>query len=476
MIIIKTCIKYHNYNMNNNNLLVTRNKKQRVLNEYKTIFLDKKEDNLSHEMLRDIFIKELILDGSFNKPIIAFPIALQELKIRGSFNQELPEFPNTLRNLEIGGIFNKSIPALPQSLLSITLGGKFNKVLLSLPNNLKKIQIAGEFDKILPKLPESLFVLDITQNAISYNQPLPILPNNMQVLKLESPFFDHRIESLPNSLKELIIGGTYNHILPELPHKLEKLHLLGNYSNRIYALPDSLKQFYIGASYNNILPNMPNKLEHLLMTISRFYNYSLPYPKGFKFDLFCSFPFAKLDTDKFLNFHNTLIEIKAYLGNTLKMKNLLDAHFLVYDYKKNYITFNVSERQIITTNNYIEGVNVSLEYYDFIVNNVDIDKMVIYVNKPIDFLPKSLKYLEFKVKYFFDLPKLPDGLIKLDLSHVSNNVINKIKIPNSVINLITPKAKLENIKKVKSLKLNPGNMEKLFGNNSSFFGKSNFYL
>lgn len=466
--------------MNHLNLQKTNEpieKKQRSLNEYITIILDKKEDTLTEEMLNDILVKELVIDGYFNQKLVAFPIALQELKIRGIFNHELPEFPTTLKNLEIGGIYNSPLPVLPQSLISFKLLGKFNKPIVSLPDNLKKIQIAGSFDQILPPLPNSLIELDITQNAISYNKPLPFLPKNLQILKLESPFFfDYRIDTLPKYLKELVISGVYNHVLPDLPYKLEKLHLLGNYSHPIHSLPDSLKQFYIGASYANRLPLMPKNLETLLMTISRYYNYNLPYPNGFRFDLFCSFPFAKLDTIKYLNFHNTLIEIKTYLGNTLKMKNLLDAHFLEYDYKKNFITFNVSEKQIITTNNFIKGVNVSLEYYDFIVNNVDIDKMVIYVNKPIDYFPKSLKYLEFKVKYFFDLPELPDGLIKLDLSQVSTNVINKIKIPISVRNLITPKVKLENIKKVKSLKLNPGNMEKLLGNNSSFFGTKNFYL
>lgn len=462
--------------MNRPNSNESNKKKHRFLNEYITIILDKKEDTLTQEIIYDISVKKLVIDGTFNKPIIAFPIALQDLIIQGSYNQDLPEFPTTLINLVIGGIYNNPLPVLPQSLISIKLLGKFNKPIVFLPDNLKKIQIAGSFDQILPTLPNSLIEIDITQNAISYNKPLPFLPSNLVVLKLESPFFEFRIETLPMSLKELVIGGVYNHVLPELPHKLEKLHLLGNYSHRIYALPDSLKQLYLGASYNNRLPLMPKNLEILMMTISRFYNYSLPYPNGFTFDLFCSFPFSKLDTLKFLNFHNTLIEIKTYFGKTLKMKNMLDAHFLVYDYKKNFITFNVSEKEIITRNNFIEGVSVSLVYYDFIVNNVDIDKMVIYVNKPIDFFPKSLKYLEFKVKYFFDLPELPDGLIKLDLSHVSTNVINKIKIPNSVINLITPKVKLENIKKIKSLKLNPGNMEKLLSNNSSFFSKYNFYL
>lgn len=453
-------------------------KKHRFLNEHKTIILDKKDDHLSQELIYDISVKKLVIEGTFNKPLIVFPIALQDLIIQGSFNQDLPEFPKTLKNLIIGGSFNKDLGLLPESLNSLTLKGRFNKEISYLPRNLNVLQIAGSFNQILPELPDSLLEFDISQNAVSFNNPLPPLPNNLKVLKLESPFYEYPITQFPISLKVMVISGVYNHIIPNFPIELEKLHLLGNYSHKINYLPNTLKELYLGPSYNVPLPELPKSLVKLSMTISRYYNYNLPYPLWFEFDIFCSFPFAKLETRKFLDFHNTLIEIKTYLRNSLKMKNLLDAHFLVYDYKKNYITFNVSEKEIITTNNNIKGVSISSFYYDFIVNNVDIDKMIINVNKPFDYFPKKLKDLEFKIKYTYDLPELPSTLLKLDVSKLNKNIVNKLKIPESVQNLITPKVKLSNVKKLKSLKLSAGNIESLFENEKStgFFKNYNTYL
>lgn len=465
--------------MNRTKSYESNKKKHRFLNEHKTVILDKKDDHLSQEIIFDISVKKLVIDGAFNKPIIAFPIALQDLIIQGSYNQNLPEFPKTLKNLIIGGIFNKDLGLLPESLISLTLKGRFNKEISYLPLNLNVLQIAGSFNKIIPELPISLLELDITRHAISFNSPLPPLPNNLKVLKLESPFFEYPISMLPDSLKELVISGVYDHALPNLPVELEKLHLLGNYSHEIKYLPNSLQELYLGSSYKVALPELPKSLVKLSMTLSKYYNYSLPYPLWFEFDIYNNFPFAKLETRKFLDFHNTLIEIKTYMKNSVTMKNLLDAHFLTYDYKKNYITFTMSEKEIITTNDYIEGVSISLSYYDFIVTHVDIDKMIINVNKPLDYFPKTLKDLEFKIKYTYDLPELPNTLLKLDVSKLNKNVVNKLKIPESVQNLITPKVKLSNVKKLKSLKLSAGDIKSLFRNEFSegfFQNQNNTYL
>ncbi len=465
--------------MNRPNSNESNKKKHRFLNEHKTVILDKKDDYLSQEIIYDISVKKLVIEGGFNKQIISFPIALHELIIQGSYNQDLPEFPKTLKKLVIGGMFNKDLRLLPESLIFLTLKGRFNKEISHLPPNLTLLQIAGSFNKILPELPESLLELNINRNAISFNSALPTLPNNLKILKLESPFFEYPITRLPASLKVLIISGVYDHILPNLPINLEKLHLIGNYSHKINYLPDSLQELYLGSSYKVALPQLPKSLVKLSMTISKYYDYNLPYPSWFEFDIYSNFPFAKLETHKFLDFHNSLIEIKTHMKNSVTMKNLLDAHFLTYDYKKNYITFTVSEKEIITTNEYIEGVSISLSYYDFIVNNVNIDKMIIDVNKPFDYFPKTLKDLEFKITYTYNLPKLPNSLSKLNVSKVSKNVVNKLKIPESLQNYVTPKVKLSNVKKLKSLKLSAGDMKSLFRNEFSegfFQNQNNLYL
>ena len=84
-----------------------------------------------------------------------------------------------------------------------------------------------------------------------FNTPVTKWPSQLKTLKFEAwdyladgfCIFNHKLQNLPNELKELMLGTFYNQDINDLPDSIEKLYFARSthYTQPIYKLPKNLK-------------------------------------------------------------------------------------------------------------------------------------------------------------------------------------------------------------------------------------------
>lgn len=259
-------------------------------------------------------LTNLIFGIGFNKKINYYPPSLTHLVFGYFYSQPLENLPTGLRYLVLGDSFNCCLNNLPDKLEFLSLGEKYSHPIilpqslsslqieytmislvyeLSNHTNLTNLQIRGIYtcdDKNYIKFPLNLKKLEfynsykipqvipqsITHLALRYcfeqefnipfrvkylklvcgknQQILDNLPNNIEILYLDSYFSDGKLDNLPSSVKKIIFNRMcdYNNELNNLPSGLEFLQLPKHYKFEIINIPQKLKTLVCGREYSYI--------------------------------------------------------------------------------------------------------------------------------------------------------------------------------------------------------------------------------
>lgn len=174
--------------------------------------------------------------------------------------------PQSIKVLDTGK-FNNYIFNLPPLLTTLILGPNFNCPIFALPHSIQVIKLGSSFTYPLPYLPTNLLELHIhTINSHSFSH-ISSLPPFFRTLKvyshtpLECQSWDHFFISFPtnNNIATLHLYNVYVPPLYNLP-SLQNLRINGNVG---VVVPEGIKQLKLGGSYNLPLPNLPHNITHL---------------------------------------------------------------------------------------------------------------------------------------------------------------------------------------------------------------------
>lgn len=204
------------------------------LNRYENYKLPKLPNNLEHLIIRSFKDRELEIPPSvkylgiyvsFN--IKTFPENLETLILFLDQDRELPKFPTTLRHLTLVYLCNiSSLPKLPDELESLQIYHDINispsyKFPDNLPNKLQKLTC--DWYGNLQKLPDNLVELRLTDISPRKLDPLPELPQTLQILIL-SANYNHPLGKLPTALKTICFYS--NDLISVMPTNLQNIIVL----------------------------------------------------------------------------------------------------------------------------------------------------------------------------------------------------------------------------------------------------------
>ncbi len=227
----------------------------------------------------------IIKDMCWNNPIDKLPNRITSIKIYSDyFDQPVKNLPSELKILVIKsggidshGVFNKPINNLPNSLEDLVIySDNFDRPVNQLPNNLSKLYIGGKnsnFHHPVDNLPSGLQILCICSE--DFNQSLSFLPESLKLLFVEFHIENPDIlENLPQGLEILYYGFyagfAHNYTVNNLPNSLRELHLGSSFNNSIDSLPDSIEILCIGDEsnyFNTAINKLPRNLSCLYITV-----------------------------------------------------------------------------------------------------------------------------------------------------------------------------------------------------------------
>ena len=127
------------------------------------------------------------------------------------------------------------------------------------------------------RLPSTLTYLNFRFHRSS--RELPILPGGLKHLIFNSSTYDRQLPNLPDTLQTLELGDLYNNPLV-LPNSLRKLIMGLTYNCEIANWPQSLRILVLGRDYNHPLVNLPDRLGRI--TCGERFNSDIVIPVGLK--------------------------------------------------------------------------------------------------------------------------------------------------------------------------------------------------
>lgn len=218
------------------------------------------------------------------------PKNLKKLLLPHPFNQAIDNLPAGLISLTLGVHFDQPVDRLPHSLKHLKLIGEFDQPVDNLPPNLEKLVLGASFDQPLDRLPRSLKRLYLDEG---FHQPIDNMPSSLEVLHLGHRF-NHSVDKLPHSLLELDLGYEFDQPIDNLPPKLQRYFLFScsfrlfnfcfrlcfgfSFNRRLDSLPNSLRELYLGDAFREPLEKLPEGLTHL--TVGSNFKGPLTIPKS----------------------------------------------------------------------------------------------------------------------------------------------------------------------------------------------------
>lgn len=123
-------------------------------------------------------------------------------------------------------------------------------------------------------------------------------PSNLEVISYDSDNFDQPIDNLPDGVKMIIFGSTYNRpiikfpkellcvnfgfrfnsVISNFPEKLTCIIFGHNFNQLLPELPESLNTIAFGRSFSRTMPKLPDSLLKLLFHKESFFNEELVLP------------------------------------------------------------------------------------------------------------------------------------------------------------------------------------------------------
>jgi len=192
------------------------------------LFDTSKKYDESCSVLLETNMTHLTFGAKFNQSVDNLPYGITHLTFGNEFNQPIDNLPNSINFLTfkseyVSNKFNQLIDNLPNSITHLVLGYCFNKTIDFLPNSITHLTLGQKFNQNVDNLPINLKVLTFGMN---FNKPINNLPKTLEKISLRyTTNYQHLIENLPNSVKELDLGN-YSEIkkIKKLPDCLEKLY------------------------------------------------------------------------------------------------------------------------------------------------------------------------------------------------------------------------------------------------------------
>jgi hypothetical protein len=147
----------------------------------------------------------------------------------------VPAIPDTVTHLMLPAEYTHDIGNLPSQLEVLDTGYKYNKELGVLPATLEQLYIrrraddTQQYEHELGDLPDSLKVLHVANMTHS----LGGLPNSLKVLKIDGSNFNHSLGTLPDGLVELDLSTAvdFQQPLGILPQSLQTIKLHSGYAH-----------------------------------------------------------------------------------------------------------------------------------------------------------------------------------------------------------------------------------------------------
>jgi leucine-rich repeat protein SHOC2 len=180
---------------------------------------------------------------------------LRFLDVRHNQLAYLPVEMNKLSYLQFLIAYKNQIPRIPES-----LGDLDNLRVLNLSNNclqeLPETLVNCTLLRVLNVYANQIYHLPDFVNQFKYLNELNVSFNHLTYLKLDNLPQLRRLFAVGNGLKKISIA-------PDLPSKLEKLHL---HHNQLHNLPESIGNLYFLRElhlYNNQLTELPQSIQNL---------------------------------------------------------------------------------------------------------------------------------------------------------------------------------------------------------------------
>jgi len=322
-----------------------------------------------------------------------------------SLHLKVKQLPRSLTHLEVPQPVRWLVSDAdwPPLLSSLTLihGFAFASELPVLPSSLSVLRLVGTVPKL--ELPSSLQELDLFDS--NFNSPL----SHPTLQKVTFSYkFNHTISArdLP-SLRELSVGGAFNHPLDDLPASLTELILSDSeqqtYDHALDHLPSSLKRLEINRPYNLPLKRLPSSLSSLCIASSTFDQPLDQLPESLtEMDLLVAWLFNQpLDQ----------------LPHRLQVLKISEA-------------FNHPLDKLPPSLSYLEFCSFS--HFNKSLNRLPLSLRTLILpdrfNQALDHLPPSFQTLQFSFGSVFNQPldRLPDSLSCLRLGHNFNQPFSRL--------------------------------------------------
>ncbi len=229
-----------------------------------------------HQLVWPVGLQRLHLGDKFDMPIhrVNWPAGLQHIKFGISFNQPIyqVQWPNRLQSLEFGRYFNQTLEdaRFPVSLKQLCIGDHFQQSLHHIPFTLLVLEVKSHYsqhtihDVTWPIELHTLVITGIMADRVSETS----FPDSLRRLTLRFNSVQ-KLDTLrlPQQLEYLELGGLFDNQLPLFPNSLQHMRL--NSTSTYYRFthfPDSLRTLEFGDSFNQDLSDvqLPSALRVLI--------------------------------------------------------------------------------------------------------------------------------------------------------------------------------------------------------------------
>lgn len=266
-------------------------------------------------------------------------------------------------------------------------------------------------DKI-NQIPEHLMHL-VIEIIINNDSPLP---EGIKNIKVEESY-NKPLQKLPESLLKLDLGVKFNHSINVLPKNLQELILSDCYKKPLPELPKNLLKLDLKNNYTHFISKFPKKLEELnlggynkiIKSLNNLkvlnlgkYDKPLPYTRSF---------------------------IKKYYNDNKEEMTIIEKYFQILPNTLRKLIIGNNKRYIYRFPDKLEELVIDCDY-SFELPELPNSLLKLYFkglySKIITRFPDNLVLLVLSYDYNHPLPKLPNNLLILVLGHSFNHPLPEL--------------------------------------------------
>jgi hypothetical protein len=231
-------------------------------------------------------LKILGFGKNFNSSLNNLPNSIKILSIGSKLSNKIEVFPKELKQIIFHNDYNHELSNLNQN-TELYLTSKCLNI--QIPNSHKKVSITNDLEmlnNIQYIIPDDIddikiYIGGYNTNKIGEWNYLKKLPSNLKTITFINSIFinceENILKLLPRKLNKIIFSEDFNYNkkieIGDLPDTLEVLYLPDKFNKTIDKtnLPNNLKELKIGYSYDKLITNLPTNLKKIIL--SKYYNY-----------------------------------------------------------------------------------------------------------------------------------------------------------------------------------------------------------